>query len=323
MNKPIFGDEAFQARLSSFLETRAKLCTHKMKYLKHAVYLVEDYTGKRYILKGMKQNESVRQQLDFQYAYSDSDIIKFVHFPNGELFLYHYDYSWLLMPFQEGKTLYFGEEQERRAAVRALKNFHLRAKGIKVTDPLIRPPLLFKWEHRLDKFRKTLVVFEAFGKDSLAKEIIKLTDRQLHYLQEKVDWYALEKTAVDQLSWTHGDVASHNFLKSKSGEIYLLDFDLLSLAPVSYDWIQLGQRFLPYIGCDIPQLSSHIELARDGDELAFMLRSIALPSDLIREWLIFYRTKPTSNQLYDYLIKMEGKWEQRVQFVKEVDIVLT
>ncbi|QTM99943.1 phosphotransferase [Sediminibacillus dalangtanensis] len=322
MNKLALRDEAFQARLSSFLQKRALLCPEKLRFLKHAVFVLRDDSGQKYILKGIKQRASVQQQLDFQTVYPDSDIVRFVHFPNGEFFLYEYGYHWLLMPYREGQSLQFANKQDRETAVEVLRNFHLAARGIKVADPVIRPPLVYKWENRLHRFSKTRFLFEAAGKDSLASEIIDTTASLLERLRKDIDWYTMEKTAVDRRSWTHGDVASHNFLRTNSSAVNIIDFDLLSLAPESYDWIQLGQRFLPYVNHDIKQLCSSL-FSEKEEEIDFILRSVGTPVDLIREWLLFSRRKPSWNQLFDYVSHLEEKWKQRVKFVKDVEIVLT
>ncbi|SDM99026.1 phosphotransferase [Sediminibacillus halophilus] len=322
MNKLALRDEAFQARLSSFLQTKAHLCPEKLRYLKHAVFVLRDNCGQEYILKGIKQRASVQQQLDFQVAYPDPNIVRFVHFPNGELFLYEYGYYWLLMPYREGLSLQFANKQDREMAVEVLRNFHLAARGINVADPVIRSPLVYKWEKRLHRFSKTRFLFEAAGKDSLAREIIDTTASLLERLRKDIDWYTMEKTAVDRRSWTHGDVASHNFLRTNSGTVNVIDFDLLSMAPESYDWIQLGQRFLPYVNHDIKQLCSHLFLKKE-EEIEFILRSVATPVDLIREWLLFSRRKRSWKQLSEYVSNLEEKWKQRVKFVKDVEIVLT
>ncbi len=322
MNKPELRDEAFKARLSSFLQKRANLYLKKVSFLKNSVFAIRDEHGREYILKGIRQIASVQQQLDFQVAYAASGIVRFVHFPNGELFLYEYGYYWLLMPHRAGKSLHFADKQDREMAVEALRNFHSAARGINVSDPVIRPPLLYKWENRLQKFSKTRVLFDNVGKGSLAREIIDRTTALLEQLRKDVDWYAIEKKAVDLHCWTHGDVASHNFLRTKSETVEVIDFDLLSLAPESYDWIQIGQRFLSYINYDVNQLCRNV-FPENEEELRFILQGVGIPVDLLREWLLFLRKQPSRQQVSDFMDDLEDKWEKRVKFVKEVQIVLT
>ncbi|WP_084778741.1 aminoglycoside phosphotransferase family protein [Sediminibacillus massiliensis] len=319
MNKSNIRDGRFIDRLSSFLKSQGNLTVKGLSHIKHDVYQINT-EGSKYILKGNKDYHILDQQLEFFKRCSYPILIRFVSFPNGEVFLYGFGLYWTLAIFQPGRGLDFSSLDDRVEAVSAIRMFHDDCKGIELPAPLIRPPLYLKWEQRLKRWKISKETVIQLGFEKLWKDIWEESAKQLNILH-KLDWYGLEKKAVEELTWIHGDVAAHNFLHDgASGNTFLIDFDLLALSPQIYDWIQLGQRFLPYMSHDIGNLKR--ELAMDSEDWIVCANNIAFPSDLIREWWVLMSEESPRINCISYLDRLSIQWEWRRDFLKEARSML-
>lgn len=94
----------------------------------------------------------------------------------------------------------------------------------------------------------------------------------------------------------HGDVAHHNFLRDGNGTLRLIDFDLISIGPASYDYLQYANRILPYIDWSFDKLVQYPQIRRFLKEKAF-LYALAYPADIFREWNRMIREKSYSDNM--------------------------
>src|SRR5699024_11066097 len=108
-----------------------------------------------------------------------------------------------------------------------------------------------------------------------------------------------EKDAIIIGDCVQGVVSSHNFIQNE--QTFMIDYDLLRCGSQRYDYIQLGQRFLPHINCDIGDLLAY-EMVSERDVRKW-LSAIIIPSDVIREWLFFL--SQGSSPVKQYLSQME------------------
>ncbi|SDK40480.1 phosphotransferase [Sediminibacillus albus] len=322
MNKTDLGDDAFKDRLSSFLQAKAGLSLISLTHIKHAVFIAQSPSADKYIIKGIKSKKLVIQQAEFFEEFTENSLIRFVPFPNRELFLYGFGMYWVIFPYQPGNPLAFANNTDRQLAVTALREFHDNARGIMLSNLVLRPPLHVKWESRLKTFSQTLGDFQQIGYGKLGKDIVEVTLGMMAHFSSG-DWITLEEEAVSKSSWTHGDVASHNFLRhNRRNKTFIIDLDMLALAPEVYDWIQLGQRFLPYLENNAERLLASMPDLLDS-QIALFLRATAIPADLIREWLLIYNQRIADSQLVkEHLTGLEYQWEQRLKFVKDIEGML-
>ncbi|MDC3412449.1 aminoglycoside phosphotransferase family protein [Aquibacillus sp. 3ASR75-11] len=318
VNKGGLRDGTNVGRLSSFLYTHGGLQVEQIDSIKKGVYYVKQRNGAAYILKQYKSLAIIEQQWKLFDEISTTTIVPFTSFPNQGRILYGDHYYWTLAPYVPGKSLTFSDEKDRRDAVQYLDKFHTETKGISIYSPLLKQPLYEKLEHRLQKWKRTKRIFEKYGYDHLYSELNVLYELLLDRFT-KLNWNKIEQNAIDQWMWTHGDVASHNFRRDANNMIRLIDFDLLSLSPHLYDWIQLGQRFLPFLDWKLDRLEayfSEINIPKDA-----WLLGIAIPSDIIREWWHFLQQNH-HKKIEQYLMKLQKTWEKRKIFVDDVNSVL-
>ncbi|MDC3415650.1 phosphotransferase [Aquibacillus salsiterrae] len=321
MNRWSERDDSYQDRLSSFLKQKAGMKVVSIYPIKENVYQIKTANGKVYILKGNNSLSVVVQQWRFFKQLNESKHInKFVPFPHGEEWMVWDEKVWTIAPFINGETLHFSSEVDRQQALETVKLFHGLAEGTKIKQPILRHPLYVKWTKRITKLKYTESTMRKSGFSTLYLDLLSTTESRLSHF-ENFHWFDLEHNAMRNWTWIHGDVASHNFIRDRDGAVHLIDFDLLSLSPLLYDHIQLGQRFLPFIQWDIDQLLGYCSLTNKQD-INLWLYGITIPSDLIREWWTFLQKKPSMEKIFYYLDNLSNNWEKRRRFVEAVDRML-
>lgn len=315
MNKIGKRDE-FNDRLSSFLFKKGNLEFNEISIIKPHVFYLKTINGDKLILKKHRKKENVEQQWDFFGQLDKSNVVPFTSYPNGQKIISTNNYHWTITPYIRGDKLNYERSDDRDTAVKTLQNFHDRASHIFVSHPIVKDNMFIRWYQRLLSFKKTESLFKERGFEPLYKDIVEMTMIHLQ-LMAQFPWDLSDERALNKGLWTHGDVASHNFIQGK--DTYLIDFDLLQCTSQIYDFIQLGQRFLPYLNWDLEKLLSH-QIVKDRD-LEAWLSAIFIPSDLLREWLYFvYNDK--IDAMYNYLCNMEQAWMKRHFFWKNAKSML-
>ncbi|MEC5422055.1 hypothetical protein QGM71_00930 [Virgibacillus sp. C22-A2] len=308
--------DEFKNRLSSFLFQEGELEVKKISVIKPYVCYLKTVENEALILKGHRIKENVEQQWEFLNALADSNCVGFTRYPNGRKFITRKNYHWTLAPYIKGEKLNYNFPQDRTKAVRALKSFHKYARNIVVSRPLSKDIFYIRWNKRLLSFKKTEYLFNENGFENLYKDIVQTTVVQLK-LAMQFPWKRYEYEARRKGIWVHGDVASHNFIKNKS--TYLIDFDLVHSTPQIHDYIQLGQRYLPYLEWSLDDLLSY-DMVQDSEKQIW-LQTIMIPSDVLREWLHYLADNRTIT-VFEYLSQLEESWEKRRIFLKNTKLML-
>ncbi|AIF45383.1 hypothetical protein [Virgibacillus sp. SK37] len=308
MNKKKGRDEIVH-RLSSFLYIEGGLEVDVAVIIKKNVFKVIGKSGKQFIIKRHAQKNIVDQQWQFFNNFSNKPVVPFVAFPNGRKIIKENNQFWTIAPFIEGGHLNYRYRRDRESAVATLKNFHDRAENIYIEQPLIKNNIIIRWYKRLEAFKKINNVFAKYGLKNLHKDIVQTTVNQF-YLLSHYSWDDYDYSGRKEGTWIHGDVASHNFIKNNADEVFMIDFDLLECTSPIYDYIQLGQRFLPYINWNLDELFSY-RMVHD-EEYKLWLAAINVPSDLMRETLHIISAKPAA--VGNHLKQMEKQWIRRKEF---------
>lgn len=313
-------DDLQHHRLFSFLALRGELTIEKVAPIKRHVFRIKtDDNPKTNLILKAHQNE---RQILKQWAFFDdidsetAHLIPFKKFPNGDRFINHQHLSWTISPFVPGRQLNYHKEEDRKNALKTLKSFHQQATNIYIHPVEKKTLIIEKWHQRFKAFKKTVYFFEQHGFENLFNDIERLSKQYLRDLQ-RIPWSLEELRANQEGIWIHGDVASHNFIKNGSSR--LIDFDLLRCGPQIYDYIQLGQRYLPYIEWDFEKLLSYNMVP--ASQFKPWLMGILMPTDVIREWIHFL-THQSSLSIPNYLANMEKKWLKRRKFSQSVQLML-
>lgn len=316
MNRFKQGDE-FRYRLSSFLSEEGNLLPlERMSFINASVFLIQTVDNEKLILKRHSKKDNVNLQWHFFEQIGESNAVPFKRYPNGRKIISRNNYYWTITPFIKGEKLNYNLAADRLEAVKALKEFHHSAKNIHIHNGSTGDYMFTKWYQRLLLFKKTVSIFKEYGFENLYKDIVQTTVILLR-LMTQFPLKSYEMAAKRQGMWTHGDVASHNFLRNRRTNV--IDFDLLQCTAQLYDYIQLGQRFLPYVNWDPDKL---LEYKMVGEkEVKAWIYAICIPTDVMREWLHYLYRKPTSTR-DRYLSVMEETWMKRNNFVKNSKLML-
>ncbi|MFD1018891.1 phosphotransferase [Thalassobacillus hwangdonensis] len=237
-----------------------------------------------------------------------------IAFPNGLRYVEDGKDHWGLFEWIDGEALNFRYKRDRQEALKFLYAFHTSCRG--TTKPIIqRSPLYIKFERRAEVFNDTRPLFRNLGREHLYEDIAEVCDITLRAFRNE-NWKGIHEKAHTEKSWIHGDVAHHNFIRTDTGEIKLIDFDLLQMGPEVYEFIQLGQRYLHHIDHSWSKLTS---LFRDVPNKKQWLKGLLVPSDFMREWIhLTRRFKDDYRRMDAELVEYEQMWQERKRFVEKV-----
>ncbi|WP_284139711.1 MULTISPECIES: phosphotransferase [unclassified Virgibacillus] len=308
------GEEMTHHRLSSFLLSEGGLSVQYVRKIKQHVFHIETVNEKEYIVKAHANKKNVMQQWDFFRQVSNPHIVPFIFFPNGKRTISLQPFTWTLSPFIRGKKLRYAKASDRQEALETVQKFHAQASGIFIEKRLKRRLLFERWYDRLLSFQKTAHLFAENGYTALYKDIV-ITAEHFFKKNMRFPWKTMQQEAEQKGQWIHGDVASHNFIHTRKTTC-LIDYDLLQASPHIFDFIQLGQRFLPFLNWDLSALISYHMV--DEEAIPKWLCAIAIPSDVMREWMYFL-PEATDDKLKTYLEEMEQDWEARKNFFRKTE----
>lgn len=302
----------------SFLEEQGKLEIVETQLLKDNVWKIKSHAT-YYILKRYTSFQSVQQQYEFFKKIDHSAIIPFHPFPNGQPYIVDRGCIWTLSPFVQSKSVSFHNRQDLLDASNVLHQFHQITTRMQLSTTLLRNPLYLKWYKRYNLFLSSQPLFSYYGFHSVYMDIVKQAHHYL-LLFSQLDWGRIEKDSYIKGEWIHGDVAQHNFLRSSDNKMYLIDFDLLTQAPLVYDWIQFVHRssVCAHSGMYIKSIPV-FEVYKN--QPAFRI-GIQIPGDFMREWITFIKTPNSPCNIHAYLRKFENNWHNRKKFVEEIELML-
>ncbi|MBS4191446.1 phosphotransferase [Bacillus sp. FJAT-49705] len=311
------GDDLFLSRLFSYLQKQLTIQIDKIIPIRKHVYFVKSKET-NFILKGYSSYNRLLVQNDFLSALKQEGFEKTYSFhqlaKNPPLQFRNTFYGCLefIHPSEKKFTYHFREDQEEGLEV--LSQFH------EITGNLINrfegiiPSFkqLEKWKERSATFLYNLPVIKYYVQKEILDELLYWADWSLEGIQAESSFFKAEKAAI-----LHGDVAHHNFLRSKNEIVYLIDFDLISIGNPISDLLQYANRILPYLNWSIPELSKykrfHPALKKKG-----FLYALAYPTDIFREWNRAIREKSyfqpeRKKQLFEITI---GQFKERKEFFK-------
>jgi hypothetical protein len=166
-----------------------------------------------------------------------------------------------------------------------------------------RYQLYEKWTRRYQSFLYDLFAIKQIMENEEISFILQCSRYFFEQFPKFFHSFMSEEQAI-----IHGDVASHNFLRTGQEEIYLIDYDLIAVAPPSIDYLQYASRVLPHVQWSFAYLEQWTAfqslLAKP-----WFLTALIFPADLMREYRFFLRTKTPFSIPH---------FEHRKQFVQKI-----
>jgi hypothetical protein len=312
------GDDYFFNRLFSYLTRKHEVKIKEMTQLRGNVYLVE--TDKhRFILKGYKDLRKLKIQEAFTSSLRKSGFDQSYRFYNQDKDPLHFEGSYygcieFIEPHE--KRFDYGIPSDRDEGIDLLNRFHDHTTVLlpSYAGMLHKTDLTRKWRHRMNEFTKNLPVVNGYVNKHITEELLKWADFSLENFANSKKQLETEPPAI-----LHGDVAHHNFLRSKDGKLNLIDFDLISSGSKAYDMLQYANRILPFLDWQFESLEkiNHLNKWLDSDAFLF---GLLYPADILREWnrLVRDRNHPNPYSLAPIVEMTVSQFQQRKQFQEDV-----
>lgn len=302
MNKQTRDD--IQYRLFPLLEAEYGVCVKHMTIIKPHVWIIDSDRGNWILKKYPSFFEASRQQMFIRLLKK----AQFQAAPSIEGMVLFQSAYWTLQTYiPSSRTFTFADEEDRNAGILLLKEYHSCSPQLLhhpfLTTMIPRYPLYEKWKQRYQLF---LYYLPAMKRIMVNEELSFMLQCAQYFFEQFPKFFhsfTLEENAV-----IHGDVASHNFLRTEQGTTYLIDYDLIAVAPPSIDYLQYANRILPHVQWSLAYLE---RWAAFQSLLAkpWFLVALLFPADFMRECrFLVRRNKPFS--LPDF--------ERRKQFVQKI-----
>ncbi|OCA91238.1 hypothetical protein A8F94_05095 [Bacillus sp. FJAT-27225] len=314
-NQP--GDEDFLNRLLSCLKKQETAPIVKLQKIRPRVLYVKT-SEREYILKGY----STDVKLKLLTAFTDrlkkegfQETCSYLLDDSKEpLFLdgHYYGRMEYIEPHHHPFTYY--EETDRVSGLKILKRFHRITQRVKSDFyTSIQPDYLVdKWEERLDRFIANKSDVKQFLGHAMVEECIEWAKVGLQGMNSFRGALQVEKSAI-----LHGDVAHHNFIRAKTGKIYLIDFDLIGIGAPAVDYLQYANRILPFIGWSLQHLSMYKQVSRYMNDKSFLF-GLIYPTDILREWNRTLKGPVLDWKLQQVINQTVHQYQARRNFVRDV-----
>lgn len=316
------GDDFFNNRLFSYLSKELDANIQGIKQLRGNVYLVHTKTS-RFILKGYRDIRKLKIQEAFTSSLRKSGFDHSYSFyiqPNNTLYFQKEYYGCIEYIEPNDTAFHYEHEYDRNEGIELLNKFHEKTMGLapSYTSLIPKTDLVRKWRQRRVEFTKNLPQINYFISKDLTKDFLKWADFSLQGFIGKRNILETDSPAI-----LHGDVAHHNFLRSKEGKLYLIDFDLISTGSTAYDMVQYANRILPFLEWKMESLANVKHLSNWLNNEAF-LYGLLYPADILREWNRLLREGQNSNPFRTApIVEMTvSQFQQRKQFHEDVKSML-
>ncbi len=307
----------FQNRLFVYLSKELDRKIDQIVPLRENVFLIHAGCS-RFVLKGFRDLRKLKVQEAFTFSLHHSGFRKTYRFyPIGKI-LYFRGMYYGCIEFIEPDIIsfHYSCETDRLEGVNLLDNFHAISKRLAPAYDSLLPKAdtVGKWKERKEEFVANKETIQRFAGKKIFAEYERWGDSALAGLMNNERKIDEKETTV-----LHGDVAHHNFLRATTGELYLIDFDLISIGSPFHDLLQYANRILPFISWKLESLEELGTFVHWLENDAF-LYGLLYPSDVFREWNRALRgNRNLDEHTITRLVELTvGQFQQRKQFIENV-----
>lgn len=319
MKDKLGGDDFTSNRLLTHLKQTVPFPIEKIKQIRNNVYYLKT-NQRKFILKGYSTLQQLRTQEAFTASLKSQGFhqtYSFYRIQENPLFFNKKFYGWIEYIEPDSSRFTYRSKRDRKSGLDLLYAYHMTTKRLSKSYENILPhnKLYKKWYDRTVQFQKNLPILRYFLKDEYLNELLEWAKISLEGLKkENLDFGDGQDSVV-----LHGDVAHHNYLKSKSGKIFLIDFDLASIGFQSSDLLQYANRIFHYIDWSFNELATYSYFQKYLTNRAFLF-GLMYPSDIFREWnrLIRYKDYILPKKLLPVMELTVEQFQLRKQLIKQL-----
>ncbi|MGJ7920570.1 phosphotransferase [Neobacillus sp. LXY-4] len=316
------GDDLVNNRLLSILNKSVPFSIKKIKKIRGSVFLLE--TGfKTFILKGFSSLPRLQVQEAFTSSLKSEGFVNsysFYRFTEDPIYFNKKYYGLIEYIEPHRERFSYLTAADRLEGLNLLHTFHLTTKRISKKYERILPQfnLYEKWVERKKLFTINSSIIKNYLPKEMMNELLEWGNDSLNGIKNETLRIEDEPPVI-----LHGDVAHHNYLRSTSGRLFLIDFDLISIGPESIDLLQYANRILPFINWSFTQLSEYPLFDQYLQNRTFLF-ALMYPSDIFREWnrIIKEKSYILPNKLLPVLELTTEQFQLRKQFIKELKNVV-
>ncbi|MBV7505962.1 aminoglycoside phosphotransferase family protein [Bacillus sp. sid0103] len=317
------GDDDYFDRLLSYFQTQFYERIIKMVPIRKSVIYLRTEKN-TYVIKGYHTNSRLRLQEAFTTTLKKEGFTKtylFLTPPVREQLFFEGTYFGCMEYIPPNKSVFsFHSHKNRQEGIELLEKFHQTTASFEARYRTLLPKghLIEKWTERLNVFSNNLPHLGYFINEPYIADMLSWANWSLEGMETNRSFFQKEPTLI-----LHGDVAHHNFLRDREGQLNLIDFDLISIGPASFDYLQYSNRILPYIDWSFERLSSLKQINKYLHEAAF-LYALAYPADIFREWNRMIREKSYTDQIkYKQVMDLTtSQFYARKKFIKHLKALL-
>jgi len=310
------GDDAYFDRLLSYFQSHFQDEIIQLKPIQKSVFLLKT-TKDHFMMKGYHSNRRLRLQEAFTATLRKEGFLKtyiFLNPPVKEQLFFEGTYFGCMEYIQPNTTAFsFHTQHERKEGLDLVAQFHQTTASFETRYRTLVPKgnIIEKWKERIDIFIKNSSSLHYFMNESIVSELISWGNWSIKGMDQNRRFFNQEPFVI-----LHGDLAHHNFLRDRNGELHLIDFDLISIGPPSHDYLQYANRILPYLDWSMEKLTKLNQFRTYLHEEAF-LYALAYPADIYREWNRLIRDKSYTSQskVKQVMDLTLGQFSKRKKFV--------
>ncbi|MEH7306485.1 phosphotransferase [Neobacillus drentensis] len=317
------GDDDYFDRLLSYFQTQFYERIIKMVPIRKSVIYLRTEKN-TYVIKGYHTNSRLRLQEAFTTTLKKEGFTKTYLFLTPsvrEQLFFEGTYFGSMEYIPPNKSVFsFHSHKSRQEGIELLEQFHQTTASFEARYRTLLPKghLIEKWTERLNVFSNNLPQLGYFINEPYIADMLSWANWSLEGMETNRSFFQKEPTLI-----LHGDVAHHNFLRDREGQLNLIDFDLISIGPASFDYLQYSNRILPYIDWSFERLSSLKQINKYLQEAAF-LYALAYPADIFREWNRMIREKSYTDHIkYKQVMDLNtSQFYARKKFIKHLQKLL-
>jgi serine/threonine protein kinase len=274
-------DDIFFNRLVFFMMKKTGLPIYAGFRMKKNMYMLHTKIGTK-IIKGyenLPRLQSIHQALGMVVEAGFIQAVRYECYPNGELAVYWGGRYWAMMPYVPSSPVRYDRFREREEVLALIKRFHQCGDRVSayVSDLLPRFHLTDHWRQRLNRFEQNREMLLLYLSEEDYRLILEWGNMSLRLFKE------CRQHSSSCLSILHGDLASHNIIRTQGGLLKLIDFDLMARGMKEYEYVQILQRFLHYTKWSFSSLNAH-SFIRNLLEKSRVNGLLLFPSHVMREW---------------------------------------
>ncbi len=323
MNK-VSGDDLFLNRLFSYLQEELVIPIESIQPIRKNVYLLQT-SNQPVVIKGFNELGKLQIQKAFTSSLRQEGFTQSYTFQNLEmeppLYLDGTFYGCLeYIPQSSRNPFSYGTEEERKDGLSLLGEFHQTTRKLsrRYQTVLKEYNLMVKWRERAARFINNVSIIKFFVQQEILNEIMEWADFSLKGLELENAFLKANEQAI-----LHGDLAHHNMIRGLNNQLYMIDFDLISIGNPVCDYLQYCNRILPNLDWSLDELFKYEQIRPYLDNRGF-LYALLFPTDIFREWnrLIKDRQYTSTFQVRQVLDLTVRQFFSRQSFVEQVKLLL-